>query len=335
MKRVIFFTFTFLFCFFLIFRAEAQYKQKLSGIKKELSAAQLKELDRADNFIVSGDVFLQEVKALELEVFNLKEDMKTQSKKDKRESEKRIAELEHEGLVKLIDATKTADKGYGISSDVFKQKIEELQKSSNDVESNKASRKALYDASLKLNESKDIVNKLTDRDTYEYISKQVKTANALKHEAIDLLLDGVCLYVDCNVEENVVDNNYGNYDNTANSNNSGNNNSGNNNSVNSNSGNNNSGNNNSVNNRSYIYFTVQIIAVKNALPNIKVDNLYKGNKNVTASYHDGLWKYMVGRFDNYDEARSLQDGIGRDSFVVAFKDGERINIVDAINQTKQ
>jgi len=79
---------------------------------------------------------------------------------------------------------------------------------------------------------------------------------------------------------------------------------------------------------------VQVMAVSKVLPSVTVDKVYKGNRNVTVTFHEGLWKYLVGRFDEYDDARLFQEGLGGDSFVVAMKDGQRIDIVKAINETK-
>lgn len=311
---------------FNFYVAEAQYNDRCEVIKDKFSPAQLKDMKRADNFITSGDVFMQEVKAIELEVFSLQESLPTLSKKEKKEAEKKAKELKQEALVKLIDATKTGEKGYDIRFNVMRQKLEELSKASNESDKNKQAKKAIYDGNLKIVEARDIINKLTDRDDYDYISNQVKNAKLLKLESINILLDVICLYIDCNPKEIVVHSNENNVAENTNNNNLNNPNSG-------DKQTNNSG--NVKTKKAYIYFTVQIIAVKNPLPNIKVDDLYKGSKNITASYHDNLWKYMVGRFDNYDDARIFQEGIGRDSFVVAIKDGERINIVDAINETKE
>lgn len=311
---------------FNFYVAEAQYNDRCEVIKDKFSPAQLKDMKRADNFITSGDVFMQEVKAIELEVFSLQESLPTLSKKEKKEAEKKAKELKQEALVKLIDATKTGEKGYDIRFNVMRQKLEELSKASNESDKNKQAKKAIYDGNLKIVEARDIINKLTDRDDYDYISNQVKNAKLLKLESINILLDVICLYIDCNPKEIVVHSNENNVAENTNNNNLNNPNSG-------DKQTNNSGNVNTK--KAYIYFTVQIIAVKNPLPNIKVDDLYKGSKNITALYHDNLWKYMVGRFDNYDDARIFQEGIGRDSFVVAIKDGERINIVDAINETKE
>ncbi len=311
---------------FNFYVAEAQYNDRCEVIKDKFSPAQLKDMKRADNFITSGDVFMQEVKAIELEVFSLQESLPTLSKKEKKEAEKKAKELKQEALVKLIDATKTGEKGYDIRFNVMRQKLEELSKASNESDKNKQAKKAIYDGNLKIVEARDIINKLTDRDDYDYISNQVKNAKLLKLESINILLDVICLYIDCNPKEIVVHSNENNVAENTNNNNLNNQNS-------NDKQTNNSG--NVKTKKAYIYFTVQIIAVKNPLPNIKVDDLYKGSKNITASYHDNLWKYMVGRFDNYDDARIFQEGIGRDSFVVAIKDGERINIVDAINETKE
>ncbi len=288
---------------------------KLEKISEELSASQLKKIEKANNFIASGEVFMQEVKALEMEIFNEQENIRNSSnRKAKKTSEKNIKALEEEGHFKLINATKTVEKGYDISYKVYVQKVEELRKNSTDRELGKSAKKNLYDSKFKFVEAKTIINKLTDIDTYDYLSRQVKLSKQLKREGISLLLEAICFYIDCSepIVENITENNITNE--TSN-----------------NSSYNNSNNYSSSNKKKdYIYFTVQILAVTNVLPNIRVNNFYRGNKSVTTTHHNGLWKYLVGRFDNYKEALSFQQGIGRDSFVVAIKDGQRIEDITTI-----
>ena len=294
---------------------------KLEKINEELSASQLKKIKKANNFIASGEVFMQEVKALEMEIFNEQENIRNSSdRRAKKTSEKNIKALEEEGHFKLINATKTVEKGYDISYDVYAKKVEELRKNSADSDLNKSAKKNSYDAKFKFVEAKGIIDKLTDVDTYEYLSRQVKLSKQLKREGISLLLEAICMYIDCS--EPVVENN-----NTDNNTNEANNSSNNNHPLENSSP---PMNKKKVQNKNYIYFTVQILAVTNVLPSIRVNNFYRGNKNVTITHHNGLWKYLVGRFDNYKEALSFQQGIGRDSFVVAIKDGQRIEDITTI-----
>lgn len=338
MKAFNFIILLFFFSFFSesIFAQSSSTNLKVKMIKKELSNSQVKELEKANNYISSGNVFMQEVKALELKIFNEKENIETSNdRKSKKESARNIKTLEEEGHFKLISATKTIEKGYDISYEVYKEKLIELKGSTSDDKSRTA-KKLLYDAKFKFNDAKLIIEKLTDVDSYDYLSKQVKQSKQLKRDGIDFLLDGICLFIDCSepvveaiVENNVSDENSTSSANNGNSYNSGNNYNNNNSNNRNNSNDRNNGNYSNSKSRSYIYFTVQILAVKNPLPNSKIDNFYNGSKNVTPSFHKNSWKYLVGHFDTYNEAASFRDGLmyvkqNLKPFVVAFEDQIRV-----------
>lgn len=331
-------------CMFFIYNVGAQTysKGKIAAIKQELSASQQKELERADNYISSGEVFMQEVKAIEVDMFKEREIINSsRSRSERKEAENNLEKYEKDAIKKLIDATETAEKGYDIAYKVYENKLKELMGTGSGNES-MTSKKLTYDAKLKFNDAENILEKLTDEDNYGFLSKQVKLSTSLKQDGIMLLIEAICQYVDCS--EPVVENNNNNNTDNTNSNNS-NNNSNNNSSNNSNNNNYTDNNNNSdYNNKNngnnyssgnpYIYFTVQIMAASKPLPSNNVERIYQGSRNITTSHHNGLWKYMVGRFDNYRDARLFQEGIGRDSFVVAIKDGERMDdIKQAIRET--
>jgi N-acetylmuramoyl-L-alanine amidase len=61
--------------------------------------------------------------------------------------------------------------------------------------------------------------------------------------------------------------------------------------------------------------------------------IFKGRKDIWMYSSGGMWKYTAGSFDKEEDAVNLQaelkaQGFG-DAFVVAFKNGERINLKDA------
>ncbi len=84
-----------------------------------------------------------------------------------------------------------------------------------------------------------------------------------------------------------------------------------------------------------LIFRVQIGAFKKALPNESFKGLSPVGGERTAS---GLIRYQVGLFDQFDNANAVKNdmkGIGyKDAFVVAYKDGKRINMNDAFNELK-
>lgn len=87
--------------------------------------------------------------------------------------------------------------------------------------------------------------------------------------------------------------------------------------------------------RENIVFQVQIIAVSRPLTDKALQKIYDGQADVIELKENGLYKYSVGAFFTYDEAASFRDNIiGDDSFVVAFLDGEKIDILEAIQLSK-
>jgi N-acetylmuramoyl-L-alanine amidase len=84
-----------------------------------------------------------------------------------------------------------------------------------------------------------------------------------------------------------------------------------------------------------VEFRVQVLASAKKLPLTASD--FKGKKGFTEFYLDGYYKYMTGPVKTNKEAIALRQSllpIFKGAFVVAFKDGRRIPIDDAINATK-
>lgn len=82
-----------------------------------------------------------------------------------------------------------------------------------------------------------------------------------------------------------------------------------------------------------IMYRVQI----GAYAKFKIDDrLANTEKNFTGESMDGLNKYMIGRFRNYESAREFRRDIIklgiRDAFVVAYNDGVRITVSEALRK---
>ena len=79
-------------------------------------------------------------------------------------------------------------------------------------------------------------------------------------------------------------------------------------------------------------FKVQLSAISKRLE--LVPKNFKGLKNISVSYENRLYKYMYGETADYDEAKKQLNEAkekGYDSaFLIAFKNGEKINIQDVI-----
>ena len=94
--------------------------------------------------------------------------------------------------------------------------------------------------------------------------------------------------------------------------------------------------------------TTQTTSTSNAKPVFKVQFLSSPKHLVPGStqfkgvqgeaYKEGnVYKYMYGSTTDYNEATKLKNTIADrfpDAFVVAFKDGQKVNVADAINEWK-
>ena len=85
-----------------------------------------------------------------------------------------------------------------------------------------------------------------------------------------------------------------------------------------------------------IVFKVQIFALNRSLR--PGSQQFKGHKNVD-SYRDGnVFKYTIGSTSNYNDIVKLRKSLSEDfpeSFIIAFKDGQRIDINTAITESRK
>jgi hypothetical protein len=87
--------------------------------------------------------------------------------------------------------------------------------------------------------------------------------------------------------------------------------------------------------KSGIYYKVQIAATMKSpvRDNAWFGKNYKLHEPVDLTYHEGWKKYLIGTFDNYKEANQHRKATREkvsDAFVVAYQDGNRISVKDAI-----
>lgn len=86
-----------------------------------------------------------------------------------------------------------------------------------------------------------------------------------------------------------------------------------------------------------LYYRVQIVAVSKKLNERKLKRLYSKVKEIEEFVDplDGLYKYYVGKFSKYEHAKTFEGRLGiGDAFVVAYKDDNKINVVEAIELEK-
>ncbi|HIA35896.1 MAG TPA: OmpA family protein [Flavobacteriales bacterium] len=82
-----------------------------------------------------------------------------------------------------------------------------------------------------------------------------------------------------------------------------------------------------------IWFKVQVMASANKVP--INDTNFKGVKDVHEYVGNGLFKYTVGKSNNFDQIynvilKALKEKGFKEAFIVAFKDGKRIPVADAL-----
>ncbi len=79
-------------------------------------------------------------------------------------------------------------------------------------------------------------------------------------------------------------------------------------------------------------FEVQIAASKKVIPSWQLKRIYKGGQQIKQRNYDGWFKYSVGDFSSYQEAKSFARKIKvRGAFVVAYKNSQKIDIKEAIS----
>lgn len=80
-----------------------------------------------------------------------------------------------------------------------------------------------------------------------------------------------------------------------------------------------------------LVFQVQIAASKVALPKHKIAKFYKATEEVTMKNYDGWFKYAVGNFKKYEDAKKFVKATRvKGAFVVAYLNGEKLDIKQAI-----
>ena len=83
---------------------------------------------------------------------------------------------------------------------------------------------------------------------------------------------------------------------------------------------------------SKVIFKVQLLATQRSL--VIGSKNFNGLKNVSSIFENNFYKYMYGETSNYEEAKQLLEQAKSNGFntayLIAFKDGQKINIQDAI-----
>lgn len=76
-----------------------------------------------------------------------------------------------------------------------------------------------------------------------------------------------------------------------------------------------------------VVFHVQVGASRKPMPKRELHARYPGVMDVTTIQHEGWYKYLIGRYEKYSEAKTLQRTCGTpDAWVVVYKNGQRVHI---------
>jgi hypothetical protein len=81
-----------------------------------------------------------------------------------------------------------------------------------------------------------------------------------------------------------------------------------------------------------VVFKVQVGACHRQIPQAELHQRYPGKKTITMETHEGWYKYLIGSYSKYNEAKIEKTTCGTyDAWVVVYKDGKRVPISDVLN----
>lgn len=81
-----------------------------------------------------------------------------------------------------------------------------------------------------------------------------------------------------------------------------------------------------------VVFRIQVGASHKPMPKNELRERYRGNLEVTEINHEGWYKYLIGYYTKYSDAKELQKNCGTyDAWVVTQKDGVRVHIREILD----
>lgn len=287
-----------------------EYEDKVNMLRSDLiSDADNARIDQAQEKIAQGDGILSNVQKSEERIETLTTIVET-----KRGREKRRARRERRRL--LRDLPDERDKAAGLHSQgyeqlytIYKNNFEQLDFDESSEE--RQAQQLMDEAASNFTSAKRMETSLQRSDPYEKLSSDFDRALQLRKDGIRMVIEAFWVYLEPEPEpeeEIVTQEDTMEMEDPVEI---------------------------TSDPDAGLVFRIQIIAVTEPLPQQEIEKLYYGEEEVTEKYHNSLYKYYVGRFGTYEEARSFNDSIGiYDAFVVAFQDGMRINIDEAIELSK-
>ncbi len=80
-----------------------------------------------------------------------------------------------------------------------------------------------------------------------------------------------------------------------------------------------------------IVYKIQILADKTEWSNSNIKaKIYSGTETIEKRYADGYYKYSIGEFKTYAEAKNFKNKVGNGAFVICFVEGKQVDILDAL-----
>ena len=84
-----------------------------------------------------------------------------------------------------------------------------------------------------------------------------------------------------------------------------------------------------------IVFKIQIAADMEPLSTDKLHEIYSGYKKINKFKESGWYKYSIGEFDSFEEAKKFMSTCGvKGAFIIAFKGDEKVNVLNAKRSTR-
>jgi len=286
------------------------YAVKVNTLRTEIiNDENNQKLQRNDRSLSDADAKMREVHAMEQRMKALEEIIANRRGREKRQAKRELKNLEKE----VRSEREMAHSAYIAAFDemylIYKQYIASLP--TNNRDKTRQAQILFDEAKSNFNSAKSMETNLVDKDPYVKISAELDKAFELRSEGINLMVEGFWVFL----KPETTEEDLGSVEDTLDIEDP----------IDVNS-----------DPDAGIWFKVQIIAVSRPLTNNEIATVYKGSEQVTEYYFNGYYKYFVGKFKSYNDARDLQDATGvSDAFVVGFENGVAIDIITAKNKVGQ
>ncbi len=283
----------------------------INAVRQRLTAEENKKLTTADDYITTGNLIMIEVDELDEEIDLLRKTAEDENLDEKTRNKilRKANRLSFKNRKKRIRAAKIYRSGYNELYRFFSVKIVQLNADSTDNQK-QITAVLLNDAKVLFDSAWQKLKPLSNFDTDEILRVEISGVHEIKldgmekiEEALNITLGLTSPPVVSTIIPNIVPDTTQILTNEPDT---------------------------VVPEK--ITFRVQVIAVSRKLQEYDLKTVYSGQANVFELKEDGLYKYAVGQFDNYPDARIFQRVIGGDSFIIALQDNEKIQITVEMQQ---